>query len=77
MEKKILFMAVKEDDKLGYEVLKDFEAKDGLNVLAMAVDFTYRVAKEMIGLTDQEAQHNIYKAVDIALSKHIEENEGE
>lgn len=73
MEKKILFMVVKDGDNIGYEAFKEFEAKDGLNVLGAAVEFAMAVAQEMVGLTMEEAELNIYRAVDKTL-KRLEEN---
>lgn len=69
MDRKILFSVGKEDDTLFYVATTDFEAKDGLNVLATTVDFAIKVAQEMVGLTLEEAELNIYKAVDTTLKK--------
>lgn len=69
MDRKILFSVGKEDDTFFYVATTDFEAKDGLNVLAATIDFTVKVAQEMVGLTLEEAELNIYKAVDTALKK--------
>lgn len=74
MEKKIVFVVTKNDNSLGYEVLQGFEAKDGLNVLGCAIEFAMAVGQQMVGLTQEEAQLNIYKAVDKTLARIAEKD---
>lgn len=74
MEKKIVFVITKNDNSLGYEVLQGFEAKDGLNVLSCAIEFAMAVGQQMVGLTQEEAQLNIYKAVDKTLARIAEKD---